>query len=559
MEDDNSRPILYAPKDMQRLRTWIQSIESARWPLPTVFATFVSLAVVRFLLDTFSSGLSQPFSFHNLPHGLLFFGSTFLTICVWLALLTRARTRSLVNVLSIGWIVTLIPPIVDLLATRGQGGAILSYIFDAPSNLWMRFISFFGGSLEHEFTLGLRLEVLCAMIGVGVLVYTTRDHTIPRWRALLKALVGVVGTYIIFFGYAVLPTVLAAVELGQWATVSRADVLGAVYSPRSFLGIRVDDPLFVSAMYLSPLYAVLITAQLALLWLREHRIRLGVRWILAAKDFFVQIVRPLRMAFQIMAIGAGTVLGLQLSGRTHWPDAAEWVLFAALCCVIGLSWIFSVLINDLADREIDRINRPNRPLVSGLYHPTTFWALALVCGSVALATAYVLSASAALLVAGMLGLSLVYSLPPLRLRRFLGVATITMALSVLLAMMFVFHLFVEGQSILSFPRVLIALIVPLLAIAFLVKDIRDRAGDLNARVATLPTLLGDRNGRIATGLLVGASLLITPIVLRNLGLLIVSVGCGVISYVLLTQTKRYESWVFVVYALFMGVALVAGV
>lgn len=106
-----------------------------------------------------------------------------------------------------------------------------------------------------------------------------------------------------------------------------------------------------------------------------------------------------------------TATGLAQAGRPEAP----YPLGRALLAVAGFL-LFSVVCNDLADEEIDRVNLPGRrPLAAGLVTRGTFTVIGLTAGAVALAASATLRWQAVAVTGAGLAVSAAYSLPPVRL------------------------------------------------------------------------------------------------------------------------------------------------
>ena len=518
--------------------TWISRIEEQKISVLHYLVAFAAIGAIRFLLDAYSTGLQSTFNLENLPHGLLFFGATLLTMAVLLRILTNESSQKILNIMLAGWLIVWIPPIVDLIGSGGKGGVILSYIFDAPAELPHRFLQFFGGSLTYEFTLGLRVEVAAAMLLLAL-------YTWVKTRSWWKTLLAFLGAYVILFFYAALPTLAATAATWDWS-LTREDVLDIVYTPRLFFALDVIDPPRVTGMYLSTFFAVVIPVQLTALFFLDSAKR--------ARAFFAN-VRGFRFLFQLIAFVAAIILGVRLTGTPFTLGLAEALILLTSFLILLHAWIFSVLLNDLTDLPIDTISNKRRPLVTGLFSVREFRELSVLTGALAVVTAYALGFDFATLAVVLLSLSYLYSMRPFRLRRFPFVATFLMAASVFIALLTVFLLFAPGQAYSAFPRPLAGLILLLFTFVFTVKDLKDRKGDEAAGVLTLPVLLGDQRGKIATGLLVVASFLLVPLFLGSWVLFVLSLGFAAIGFLLVYDRRILERWVFALYALFMLLTL----
>ena len=123
----------------------------------------------------------------------------------------------------------------------------------------------------------------------------------------------------------------------------------------------------------------------------------------------------------LLLLGLFAAAGLAQGGAGDDP-----VLLGRALVVVGGFILCSVVVNDLADEAIDRVNLPGdaaRPLVSGAGTRSEFPLIAAVAAVVALGASATIGWRAAVVVAAGLVLSLAYSLPPVRLSARGAVAT----------------------------------------------------------------------------------------------------------------------------------------
>jgi len=77
---------------------------------------------------------------------------------------------------------------------------------------------------------------------------------------------------------------------------------------------------------------------------------------------------------------------------------------------------FSQIVNDWFDRDVDRINEPERPTAANALAPSAIFAIAALLAAAALALAYGLGPNVLWLALGGMVLAFAYSAPPLRLK-----------------------------------------------------------------------------------------------------------------------------------------------
>ena len=105
----------------------------------------------------------------------------------------------------------------------------------------------------------------------------------------------------------------------------------------------------------------------------------------------LQLIRPLN----VLIVGAAVILGLHLGGgEGHW---VVWI-FGPLAAMLVTA--FANIDNDLSDVAIDRINRPNRPLVSGRVSSRAAFVFSLTILTIALLSAGVCGKAALILAGG---------------------------------------------------------------------------------------------------------------------------------------------------------------
>src|SRR5919112_3097733 len=169
-----------------------------------------------------------------------------------------------------------------------------------------------------------------------------------------------------------------------------------------------------------------------------------------------------------------------------------WTLVAAWCVNV-----FIVGINQLEDVDIDRVNKPFLPVAAGDLTPTAGWRIVVACAVVPLVLA--VTQGVAELVAVALGLAIgtAYSVPPLRLKRFPALASLSItfvrSLVVNLGVWLHFsHALGGGSAIHPAVWALIAVTVPFSFAIAILKDMPDVEGDRRYAIATFSVRLGAR-------------------------------------------------------------------
>jgi homogentisate phytyltransferase/homogentisate geranylgeranyltransferase len=194
----------------------------------------------------------------------------------------------------------------------------------------------------------------------------------------------------------------------------------------------------------------------------------------------------------VLALYAIAVSALAGGDLAAAPFDLWWTLLAAWCVNI-----FIVGINQLEDVEIDRVNKPFLPIAAGELSPAAGRRIVVAAAVVPLGLA--VTQGAAELVAVALGLAIgtAYSVPPLRLKRFPALASLSItfvrSLVVNLGVWLHFsHALGGGSAIDPAVWALIAVTVPFSFAIAILKDVPDIEGDRRYAIATFSVRLGAR-------------------------------------------------------------------
>lgn len=110
------------------------------------------------------------------------------------------------------------------------------------------------------------------------------------------------------------------------------------------------------------------------------------------------------------------IVGCVASGNAHWQLGSVGRVLLGMILAGPLLCAFSQVTNDWFDREVDRINEPDRPTAANLLGPNVVLAISAGLALAALGLAYALGIAVFYLAIGGLALALAYSAPPLRLK-----------------------------------------------------------------------------------------------------------------------------------------------
>jgi 4-hydroxybenzoate polyprenyltransferase len=152
-------------------------------------------------------------------------------------------------------------------------------------------------------------------------------------------------------------------------------------------------------------------------------------------------------------------------------------LFAAI--VLGASYVAATTVNDVADKDIDKVNHPSdrgRPLVTGEAGERELYVLHVLAVCLALASAAPLGSTALALAGVSLTVGWVYSLPPFRLSHRSALAPVALGLAYVIVP-YSFGVLVREESLRTGDFIFAASLFALFVARITLKDFRDQEGD----------------------------------------------------------------------------------
>jgi len=208
-------------------------------------------------------------------------------------------------------------------------------------------------------------------------------------------------------------------------------------------------------------------------------------------DGYLQLSRPINCAMAAAGVFIGGVVAV---GSDAWQGALVDLLLAAAAAASFTAG--GNALNDIYDRETDRINHPERPIPSGRLTVRSAMVFVAVAFVLATAVAFVVGLEALLLVLANLAVMLAYE-AKLKSSGFSG----NIAIAYLVGSLFLFG----GLSVYAGERDALLRTGVLATLAFfstvgreITKDIEDITGDVDRR--TLPQRIGaSRAGAVAAG------------------------------------------------------------
>ncbi|MEO0139296.1 MAG: UbiA family prenyltransferase [candidate division WOR-3 bacterium] len=428
----------------------------------------------------FQVSLYKAFLFFFL-HQFSFYFAAFLIITLVVAVLSKKSVFKAYNFVATFSFIITIPPLIDSLS---GGGYVLKYIF-SEEEFWATVFNFFNPFFDLSpvgITYGMRIEITLAIIGVFLYVLLTSKNLINSLIA------GILTFFVLLF-------------------------LGSV--PYFFLSFFKISHAFAFKSY-SLLYED--TQRYSILNLMVLTLVLCFITLLydSKKAITLFTLRIQKLPFYISLGIVGFVLGYKISGHL-WPhpfkNPFDYVALLGMVIALTLSHHFGVLINDINDYEIDKINGKKTSVNGGGLTLNEARVSAGVMFVLALAFYLSLNFDTFILGLATLGLAWIYSVEPLRTKRLYLLSTLTLASISVFCQFIGASLWMKEKTILLYPKDVVLATFLGVAFGFMVKDVEDYKGDKVFGVKTNYTVFGMKVGRIISGIFTGGVFFIIPIIL----------------------------------------------
>lgn len=495
----------------------VNFLENYKAPLRLYFVIFIFFCLFRNVIEMFADGT---FVSNELAHYGLFY--VCLAMTLWLVFYwgIKETVVKTTKIVISGFALVLLAPILDLIISKGVGYNIDYLTPSLDERLYYRFLTYFGKVVPYGITIGMRIEMLIVLL--FCLIYF-----LVKTKRLIKSIGLFILVYSVFFAYMAFPYFL---------------------SP--FIRIFGRNDIFDYIMETGTV--VFISAYLLLAIILVNMIFLSIN-----KNYFISFwrdVRWLRLLHFIFCFVAGIVVLLKYTPITLqeiWNLNYFFKFFLATISIM-LAWIFSIMVNNQEDLEIDKISNQDRPTVKeeipiDIYRKLSYFVLFL-------SIIYALAVGFPFLFFILLFILFyyTYSAPPLRAKKWTIVSKFFVAINSLVLIMAGFCFFQPDIIDLSYFPVRYYLYFILFGFCANLIDIKDYEGDKVAGIKTMPVIMGLVTSKRFVGFCFIITYLSTYFIfsLPSYSLLILA-PLGIIQYFLINRKKYSEKPVLMIYLLTM--------
>ncbi len=463
-----------------------------------------------------------------LCHLPAFFIFLFLSIIILVHLITGETVDRITRLVAWGSPIIMLPVAVD--AIFAQGGYqlyYLSHLGDIPQFLLYTFIPWkeLPGASP-----GIRIEVALGCLAAAAYGY-------HRTGSILRAILCFAAVFFCCLLAGSLPLLLAS----AWNFFTGNKLpLSEIFGPGGL--VATDTSKYALVFFL-----------LAVVW--------GGVWLkLARPKTFAALAmasRPLRSIHYAGMVGLGFLAGYLTIGASFpraFQNPFDYLYLAAAAVSLVFAFQSAVLLNDYFDKEIDDINGKPNPWTQNRMEGQDLIVWSAIYALVSIGLSFCLGLPQFLITVFCLVISILYSAPPLRLRRYYPLSVILVALASLSSSWLGYAAFGSAKTLELYPGRLAWFILICFGLSFATKDLNDVAGDRAAKLVTLPTVFGEKTGRRITAVLVVLAYALGPWILGLPWLAVVSIPAGLATAWLVLRPKVREGWVFAIY-FFYGLIL----
>ncbi len=268
----------------------------------------------------------------------------------------------------------------------------------------------------------------------------------------------------------------------------------------------------------------------------------------------IKNIRPYRSVHYSGLVIGGTLIACWQLGLRGCIEIYG-LRIISLAAAIILAFQTACVLNDFYDLDGDRLTNPSRPLSSGSVSESIYRRWGYFCFGASLLLS---------LPAGLFPLMLIfifqvfytlYSMPPIRLKRFFPLNTAIIAFNGLIAIAAGFGIIAGFETLSLFPPRLALAIGAVFITSINMIYIKDRQSDMEAGIKSIPTMMSERASRRVIAILTVAAYFSVPLILGIGSLYIFSfIGSAFGAYWVLRKKWR-EGPYFITYFVYYIVML----
>lgn len=485
----------------------ITALEKDKSPFYNYIIIFFSAVFIRHFIESFS----QEFYLFDVNPvvttiNTIQFMLSFLMITLMIALLAAFATKeSMKNVMKViipCLLLILLGPILDLLFSWGKGADIAYYDPDYPTNMLKAYLTYFGAF--YGVSIGLKIEI--ALMLIAEFIYFRIKRV-----SLVASIFLVFVSYTLIFMWGSSPFVIKFI----------LKLCGYQYVASSWLFMNYFA--VVDVILILPVAYMLNSKMFNCIW-RDIRL---------SRILYYEL---------IMLFGAAVSIANRFISAKDYlqvnPDVPITIMFTVIS--IFFACLYSLVINNIYDVDIDKITNKDRPLVTGQIALKDYKSLGVIFLSIAIFYAMIANSHVFLTISSMICAYFLYSATPIRFKRVPVLSKLVIGFNSFALFAIGYDTVQHGMSEFPFLEAgVIFIFLTTLAANFI--DLKDIAGDKKEGIRTLPILVGERTAKWLLAVAFFVVSLSYYLILDTPAMLPLLIVVG-LSYVYLLTKSKYEEW-----------------
>jgi 4-hydroxybenzoate polyprenyltransferase len=212
-----------------------------------------------------------------------------------------------------------------------------------------------------------------------------------------------------------------------------------------------------------------------------------------------------------------------------------------------LAFLIALIINDYYDREIDKINNKKNVFNEGILKENEFLPFVIVLFVLCVFFSISASYSVFIVLSVIISSAIIYSIEPIRLKRFWILSTLNLSFIALMSIVIGISYFYKENPILILNEKIILSVLIGITLGFGIKDLSDVEGDKKGFIFTAYTLFGNF-GKFIQGILTSSTFLIISKILEiNI---LVGFLFFIVCFIFSIQKKFYEFLFLLLFSIF---------
>lgn len=265
-------------------------------------------------------------------------------------------------------------------------------------------------------------------------------------------------------------------------------------------------------------------------------------------------MRWLRLIYYLLIFFLGITLGLTKTAPSFITTNHKLTHQILWCCAsIIFAGLFSIIFNNIADQEIDKICNTQRPLIQGKITHKNYVKLAWIAACISLLCAILVGIIAASAIFMIMLLYYCYSMPPIRYKRITLLSKIVISGNSLILLGLGYFLIAHNLQDLPLSLIPVILISGTIAANYI--DLKDITGDQANHIKTLPIILGVPTA----SKIIGGGFIVTylglSLLFNNYAYSLIFTTSGFIMFYLITK-PNYQDHIVTIWQLINLIALI---